>query len=144
MPANIEKRALKDDRRYLANIVQSLIDDATQQEALRRQQEALSWPTSIQQIYQSSIFSNSADPFVGIPRLNRFHIQQNLLRRVLRGVNGSPSARAVLNLNINIFHFSPFTLDSSAHPERDSAEQSAVRMSILILLAHRQSGNNFE
>jgi hypothetical protein len=37
--------ALKEDRRYLANIVQTLIDEAKQEEAVRKQQEALSFPT---------------------------------------------------------------------------------------------------
>jgi hypothetical protein len=52
--------ALKEDRRYLANIVQSLIDDAKQQEALRKKQEALSWPTRFQRTAEGEICTEAS------------------------------------------------------------------------------------
>jgi hypothetical protein len=47
--------ALKEDRRYLDNIVQTLIDDAKQQEALRKQQEALDWMKNFRRTAEGEI-----------------------------------------------------------------------------------------
>jgi hypothetical protein len=44
------------------------------------------------QIDQSSALINGSNTLVGVSTLDRFHVQQNLLRLVLRGVDGSPSA----------------------------------------------------